>query len=57
MVLERVKVKARIWYTAHSDLYHYDIRTDSGRLIGSGITNTLAEAQEVSNDRIRLLVM
>ena len=57
MVLERVKVKARIWYTAHSDLYHYDIRTDSGRLIGSGITNTLAEAQEESNDRIRLLVM
>ena len=50
-------MKACIWYTAHSDLYHYDIRTNSGRLIGSGITNTLAEAQEVSNDRIRLLVM
>jgi sulfite reductase beta subunit-like hemoprotein len=50
-------VKARIWYTAHSGLYYYDIRTDSGRLIGSGITNTLEEAQEVSNDRIRLLVM
>lgn len=49
-------MKARIWYTAHSDLYHYEIRTDSGRLIGSGITHTLAEAHEVSADRIRLIM-
>ena len=50
-------MKARIWYTAHSDLYHYEIRSYSGRLIGSGITHTLEEAQDVSADRIRLLVM
>jgi len=49
-------MKARIWYTAHSDLFHYEIRTYSGRLIGSGITHTLAEAREEADVRIRLMV-
>ena len=45
----------KIWYVAHSDLYHYEIRSGA-RLIGSGITHSLAESQEQAETRIRLLV-
>ena len=35
----------QVWYTAHSDLYHYEIR-ERARYIGSGITHSLEEAKE-----------